>query len=128
MSEGGVPIIALVLQVASVDLSIRPVSYGIYLNGSDNLRETESPRLRPRDQIQQPASQGASQGATSSVSDVQKANSDQAQPQTEALPHRQQALQPTNSRLKKWKLQTIRAMIGVQLAGQALPILGSLFI
>ena len=41
--------ITLVRQVASVDLSIRPVSYGIFLSGSDHLRETESPRLRSRD-------------------------------------------------------------------------------
>ena len=64
---------ATALQVASVDLSIRPVSYGIYLSGSDNFRETESPRLRSRDQGQHPTGQGSEQ-------DISKPPDDQKEP------------------------------------------------
>lgn len=35
------------MQVDNVDLTVRPYSYGILLDGSDHYRETESPRLRP---------------------------------------------------------------------------------
>lgn len=45
--------------MASVDLSLVPVSYGVYLDGSDHLRETESPRLRARDAGQRPPTNGS---------------------------------------------------------------------
>ena len=35
-------------------MSLRPVSYGVYLSGTDHLRETESPRLRSRTPGQRP--------------------------------------------------------------------------
>lgn len=36
------------MQVDNVDLSVKPVSYSVLLEGGDHFRETESPRLKPR--------------------------------------------------------------------------------
>ena len=42
------------MQVVNVDLSIRPVSYAVRLEGTDHDRDTESPRLQPRTSRAQP--------------------------------------------------------------------------
>ena len=44
----------LFMQVVNVDLSIRPVSYAVRLEGTDHDRDTESPRLQPRTSRAQP--------------------------------------------------------------------------
>ena len=57
--------------MASVDLSLVPVSYGVYLDGSDHLRETESPRLRAREDNQLPPAKGNISSTNTALQDEQ---------------------------------------------------------